>query len=122
MRMLILSYFTVAGTVLFGLLFWASAEIAPNGPPIPVSQTVGIPAPFKAHPEQLQYTITGSNFAAEYGEATTNPANIEDVLKPAKSENSSRQRKTTGKNSKSQWNRLAESPREKSERPIELQN
>ena len=53
MRMPVLSYFLVdAGTVLFGVLVLVSNQFEPK--PLPVSQTVGVPAPFKAPPEDVQ--------------------------------------------------------------------
>ncbi|HEX4987906.1 MAG TPA: hypothetical protein VFW91_03945 [Candidatus Binatia bacterium] len=64
MRMPILSYFLVVGTALFGVLVLISNQIEPK--PLHVTQTVGIPAPFKAPPEPEQTTVSTSNFAAEY--------------------------------------------------------
>src|SRR5262245_18289766 len=64
MRMLIFSYFRVMGTVLFGALLLVSNQIEPK--PLHVTQTMGIPAPFKAPPEPEQSTVSTSNFAAEY--------------------------------------------------------
>ena len=63
MRMPILSYFLVVGTVLFGGLVLASNRLEPK--PLAVTQTVGIPAPFKAPPEDEAGT-SASNFATEY--------------------------------------------------------
>ena len=102
MRMPILSYFIVAGTALVGLLFWVSNGLDPNSSPIKTSQTVGLPEPFKAQPEQSRYKIGGVNFAAEQEHSITNPAQpVEPTAK----------QKTTGKPSKApMWNRLAESP------------
>ena len=48
----VLSYFLVAGTVLFGVLVLVSNKFEPK--PLPVSQMVGVPAPFKAPPEDVQ--------------------------------------------------------------------
>jgi hypothetical protein len=59
----ILSYFLVVGAVLFGGLVLVSTRLEPK--PLPVTQTVGIPAPFKASPEDEART-SASNFAAEY--------------------------------------------------------
>ena len=61
MRMPILSYFLVVGTILFGVLVLVSNQKPPQ-----VSQMVGIPAPFKAPSEQAQSGINAGNFAAEY--------------------------------------------------------
>ena len=49
MRMPILSYFLVAGTILFGGLVLISSQLEVK--PLPVSQTIGVPDPFKAPPE-----------------------------------------------------------------------
>ena len=54
MRMPILSYFLSVGIILFGGLVSSRLESRP----LPVSQTVGLPAPFKAPPEDIQ-TPTG---------------------------------------------------------------
>lgn len=46
MRMPILGYFVVIGTLLFGALVLVSSDL--DSKPLPVSQTTGVPAPFKA--------------------------------------------------------------------------
>ena len=46
MRMPIFGYFLVAGTVLFGVLALVGSELETKS--MPVSQTTGVPAPFKA--------------------------------------------------------------------------
>jgi hypothetical protein len=48
----VLSYFLVAGAFLFGVLVLVGNKLEPR--PLPVSQTVGVPAPFKAPPEDAQ--------------------------------------------------------------------
>jgi len=60
MRMPVLSYFLVAGTVLFGVLVLAGNKLEPK--PLPVTQTVGVPAPFKAPPEDVQSRTSTLNF------------------------------------------------------------
>jgi hypothetical protein len=50
----ILSYFLIGGIALFALLVVASSQIDPGISAIQVSQTVGLPAPFKAAPEEMQ--------------------------------------------------------------------
>jgi hypothetical protein len=60
MRMPLLSYFLVAGTVLFGALLLVGNKLEPK--PLPVSQTVGVPAPFKAPPEEVQSRTSAMNF------------------------------------------------------------
>ena len=52
MRMPVLFYLLVAGTVLFGVLVFVGNKLEPK--PLPVSQMVGVPAPFKAPPEDVQ--------------------------------------------------------------------
>ena len=47
MRMPLLHYFVVVGSVLVGLLFWISNEIEPNSSPLKTSQVIGVPRPFK---------------------------------------------------------------------------
>ena len=53
MRMPILSYFLVAGTILFGGLILLSSQLEIK--PLPVSQTIGVPQPFKAPPEAQNF-------------------------------------------------------------------
>jgi hypothetical protein len=60
MRMPLLSYFLVAGTVLFGTLVLVGNKLEPK--PLPVSQAVGVPAPFKAPPEEVQSRTSTVNF------------------------------------------------------------
>ena len=64
MRMPILFYFLFGGAVLFGGLVLVSNRLEPK--PLAVSQTIGVPAPFKAPPEVDQPTTSAANFAAEY--------------------------------------------------------
>jgi hypothetical protein len=60
MRIPLLSYFLVAGTVLFGALVLVGNKLEPK--PLPVSQMVGVPAPFKAPPEDVQSIAGAVNF------------------------------------------------------------
>jgi hypothetical protein len=46
MRMPVLTYFLVVGVVLFGGMRLVSSQL--EAKPLPVSQRVGVPAPFKA--------------------------------------------------------------------------
>ena len=57
MRMPILSYFLAVGFVLFGGLILVSSQL--ESKPLPVSQRVGVPPPFKALPNETQLP-TGS--------------------------------------------------------------
>jgi hypothetical protein len=52
MRMPILSYFLVVGIVLFCGLVLVTSRL--ESKPLPVSQTIGLPAPFKAPAEDTQ--------------------------------------------------------------------
>ena len=62
MRMPVLSYFLIVGTALFGVLSLVSNRIEPK--PLPVTQTVGLPPPYKAAPDANAVPNT-VNFAAE---------------------------------------------------------
>ena len=48
MRMPILAYFLVVGVILFGGMQLVSGRL--EAKPLPVSQRIGVPAPFKAPP------------------------------------------------------------------------
>ena len=62
MRMPVLSYFLIVGTALFGVLTLVSNRIEPK--PLPVTQTTGLPPPYKAPPE-INAAPDTVNFAAE---------------------------------------------------------
>src|SRR5215813_5381660 len=62
MRMPILSYFLVIGPVLFGGLILVSSQL--ESKPLPVSQRIGVPPPFKALPDEIQ-SQTGSVDSAD---------------------------------------------------------
>lgn len=62
MRMPVLSYFLIVGTALFGVLTLVSNRIEPK--PLPVTQTTGLPPPYKASPE-INAAPNAVNFAAE---------------------------------------------------------
>jgi hypothetical protein len=49
MRMPILTYFLVIGALLFGGLILVSSQLESKS--LPVSQRIGVPAPFKAPPD-----------------------------------------------------------------------
>jgi hypothetical protein len=53
MRMPILGYFFVIGAILFGGLVLVSAQLAST--PLPVSQRIGVLAPFKAPPDDASH-------------------------------------------------------------------
>jgi hypothetical protein len=48
MRMPILAYFLVVGVILFGGMQLVSSQL--EAKPLPVSQRIGVPAPFKTPP------------------------------------------------------------------------
>jgi hypothetical protein len=62
MRMPILSYFLIVGTALFGVLTLVSNRIEPK--PLFVTQTIGLPPPYKAPPE-ASVAPNSVNFASE---------------------------------------------------------
>ena len=65
MRMPVLSYFLVVGAALFGVLTLVSNRIEPK--PLPVTQTIGLPPPYKAPPEAAHSAAPGTvNFASEH--------------------------------------------------------
>ena len=57
MRMPILSYFLAAGIILFGGLILVSSQL--ESKPLPVSQRIGVPPPFKAPPNEIQSPTSG---------------------------------------------------------------
>jgi hypothetical protein len=57
MRMPILSYFLIAGIVLFGGLVLVSSQL--ESKPLPVSQRIGVPPPFKAPPSETLSPTSG---------------------------------------------------------------
>ena len=57
MRMPILTYFLVVGTVLFGGLVLVSSQL--ESKPLPVSQRIGVSPPFKAPPNETQSPTSG---------------------------------------------------------------
>jgi hypothetical protein len=63
MRMPILSYFLVVGIMLFGGLILVSSQL--ESKPLPVSQRVGVPPPFKAPPDETQSPTSGVDSTAE---------------------------------------------------------
>jgi hypothetical protein len=101
MRMPILSYFLVMGTLLIGVLLWISNVIEPEPSGLMTSQNVGVPK-FKAEPESAHARVTAVNFAAEYGRPATKPAKtVEAAPKP---------KKIVRYSPKPTWNQLAGYP------------
>jgi len=62
MRMPILSYFLIVRTALFGVLTLVSNRIEPK--PLPVTQTIGLPPPYKA-PREPNAAPNTMNLASE---------------------------------------------------------
>jgi hypothetical protein len=58
MRMPIWTYFLVIGALLFGGLVLLSSQL--ESKPLPVSQRIGLPAPFKASPD-TNGSLTSNN-------------------------------------------------------------
>jgi hypothetical protein len=90
MRMPLLRYFMVVGSVLIGLLFWVSNESEPNSSPIKTSQVVGVPRPFKATRPELMPDLTAVNFAAASTPASapdmTSQAEVDPAARAARAE------------------------------------
>lgn len=109
MRMPVLRYFVVVGSVLLGLLYWAGDKGASEGPGLKTSQTVGIPKSFTPQrPQQPLPEVTTVNFAAEYDHPQPTAAKPVEA-KPAKSVVSKRKdNATTGY--RPTWNRVVEYP------------
>jgi len=59
MRIPILAYFLVVGTILFGGLVLVSSKL--ESQPLPVSQRIGVPAPFKALPDANGSPTSGNS-------------------------------------------------------------
>ena len=57
MQMPILSYFLAAGIILFGGLILVSSQL--ESKPLPVSQRIGVPPPFKVPPIEIQSPTSG---------------------------------------------------------------
>jgi hypothetical protein len=101
MRMPIVSYFIVMGTLLGGVLLWISNTIEPDASGLQASQIVGVPK-FKAEPETAHATVTAVNFAAEYAlPATKQGKVVQTAPKP---------RKRIDYSARSKRNQLAEFP------------
>ena len=64
MRIPVLRYFLVVGSVLFGLLMLVNSKTESSGPAVKTAQTVGLPQPVKMRPEPPP-EVTAVNFAAE---------------------------------------------------------
>ena len=101
MRMPILSYFLVVGSVLTGLLVIFGNEGEPNGPPATTSQQVGIPK-FKATPGPEHARATAVNFAAERRRPDTKRARA--------TESPGNQKTTSGEQKPKPLGRFAEFP------------
>jgi hypothetical protein len=64
MSMPIFSYFLIVGTILFSVLVLVGNQLEPA--PLRVSQKVGLPARFKAPPENMQSGNDAMDFATKH--------------------------------------------------------
>ena len=111
MRMPVLGYFVVVGSVLLGLLYWVGDKGASEGSAFKTSQAVGIPKSFTPQPQrQALPEVTAVNFASEYEQPQQAAAKPVEA-KPAKSVESKRKdRATVGQ--RPTWNRYVEYPQD----------
>jgi hypothetical protein len=109
MRMPVLGYFVVVGSVLLGLLYWAGDKGASEGSAFKTSQTVGIPKSFTPQKSQQPLPeVTTVNFAADYDQPQQTAAKPVEP-KPAKSAESRRKDRVTVRQWPT-WNRYVEYP------------
>lgn len=111
MRMPVLGYFVVVGSVLLGLLYWAGDKGASEGSAFKTSQTVGIPKSFTPQPQQQRQAlpeVTAVNFASEHDQPQQTAAKPAEP-KPAKSAESRRKDRATARQWPT-WNRYVEYP------------
>jgi hypothetical protein len=109
MRMPVLGYFVVVGSVLLGLLYWTGDKGAAESSAFKTSQTVGIPKSFSLRPQQQPLPeITTVNFASEYDQPQPKAAPPVEP-KPAKSAETKRKDKATAGH-RPTWNRFVEYP------------
>ena len=109
MRMPVLGYFVVVGSVLLGLLYWTGDRGASESSAFKTSQTVGIPKSFSPRPQQQPLPeITTVNFASEYDQPQ--PKAVQPVEpKRAKGAETKRKDKATAGH-RPTWNRFVENP------------
>ena len=109
MRVPVLGYFVVVGSVLLGLLYWTGDKGASESSAFKTSQTVGIPKSIAPRPQQQPFPeITTVNFASEYDQSqpkATTPV----APKPAKSAETKHKDRTAAGH-RSTWNRFVEYP------------
>ena len=110
MRMPILRYFVVVGSLLLGLLYWAGDKGESGTPALKTSQTVGIPKSFSPQPQlQPLPEVTAVNFASECDHPQTKAAKTVEA-KPVKNTETKRKDKTATRHQPA-WNRFFEYPR-----------
>ena len=105
MRMPVLRYFLVVGSVLFGLLMLVNSKTQSSGRPVKTAQTVGLPQPVKIRPEPAPQ-VTAVNFAAEQGPPQAKPV---DAANPPKAVEKKRKEKTASKH-RPTWHRFVQYP------------
>jgi hypothetical protein len=109
MRMPVLRYFVVVGSLLLGFLYWAGNRGESGATAFKTSQTVGIPKSFTPQtPQQPLPEVTTVNFAAEYDQPQPNAAKLVEP-KPAKSAETKRKDKATAGYHPT-WNPFVEYP------------
>src|SRR4029450_2197132 len=102
MRIPVLRYFLVVGSVLFGLLMLVNSRTESSGPAVKTAQTVGLPQPVKVPPEPPSQ-VTAVNFAAEQELPQAKPVETANVPKAVEKK---RKEKTASK----QWHRYVQYP------------
>ena len=110
MKMPIVRYFLVMGTVLTAILVLAGNYIQSDAPPFSTSQVVGVSQPFKAEPERSPYAVSAVNFAASYSKTPVAESTV-----PVKRHFAEAPRKRFGETATvnpdiPRWNRVAENP------------
>jgi hypothetical protein len=116
MRVPLVSYFMVVGSLLAGLLFWVSNEIGLKSSPLKTSQMVGLPGPFKVMRREPMPDLTAVNFATEYERPQTKTLETVEFAaehirstRPVETVEARRKKTTTNEYPKAPtWNRLVE--------------
>ena len=105
MRMPVLRYFLVVGSVLFGLLMLVNSKTESSGPAVKTAQTVGLPQPVKMQPDPPP-AVTAVNFAAEHEPPQAKPVEPTNASKAVEKK---RKEKTASKH-RPTWHRYVQYP------------
>jgi hypothetical protein len=105
MRIPVLRYFLVVGSVLFGLLMLVNSRTESSGPAVKTAQTVGLPQPVKVRPEPPSQ-VTAVNFAAEQELPQAKPVETANAPKAVEKK---RKEKTASKH-RPTWHRYVQYP------------